>query len=695
MATELAKAYVQIIPSARGMGDKIGEEMGKESSSAGTSAGNSFSSFFKKAIAAAGVGIAVKKVFSDAFSEGAALQQSLGGVETLFKGSADKVKAYANEAYKTAGLSANEYMTTATSFSASLLQSLGGDTNAAADIANMALIDMSDNANKFGTDMGRIQDAYKGFAKQNYTMLDNLSLGYGGTKTEMERLLADATKLTGVKYDINNLSDVYNAIHAVQENLDITGTTAKESASTWSGSLASVKAAYKNLMANLMLGNDLGPSLQALSTTVVTFLTGSFIPAVINILKGLPEAVATIITTLAPKLLGLGVSLVKNLGAGITQTLPDTLQKGNDTLQTFIDGILTKIPDLIQGAITCIGQFLVTVTSQLPSIITMGGNLLLKFVNGILNRIPSLIQSASTSITNFLNTVYSKMPSVLQTGGDVLSRLITGILQRIPSMIQSAITAVNNFISTISQRLPAIWQAGSEVLLKLVRGIIDNFPQIVSSAVQAIIRFVATIGQNLPQILQAGISILGGLAAGLVRAIPSLIGHIPGIIRQIIDTFGSVDWWSIGINIISGIANGLANAGHQLWSAVKDILGSFKDNVLHFFGINSPSRWGAYVGEMIDLGFAGGIEDNVSPITSAVKSLEDEATKPFSGDFAYSLSSGTVSASGNETDSVLLNRFDALIGLMEQSVSNGQETTIVLNNRKVGRALREVGVAFN
>ena len=236
MATQLGKAYVQIIPSANGISGMIQKEMGGEVASAGTSAGQSLGSnlvgTFKKIVAAAGIG----KALSATLNEGAALQQSLGGVETLFKDSADKVKGFANEAYKTTGLSANAYMENVTGFSASLLQSLGGDTDKAAETANMAMIDMSDNANKMGTSMESIQLAYQGFAKQNYTMLDNLKLGYGGTKQEMQRLLADAEKLTGVKYDINNLSDVYSAIHAIQENLDITGTTAREAATTFTGS---------------------------------------------------------------------------------------------------------------------------------------------------------------------------------------------------------------------------------------------------------------------------------------------------------------------------------------------------------------------------------------------------------------------------------------------------------------------------
>lgn len=300
MATELGQAYVQIIPSAKGISGSIRSQLDPEASAAGESAGNNIASklvsIVKGVIATAAIG----KFFGASLVEGADLQQSLGGIETLFKGSADKVKKYADEAYKTTGLSANDYMESVTSFSASLLQSMGGDTEKSADKANMAMVDMSDNANKMGTNMGDIQNAYMGFAKQNYTMLDNLKLGYGGTKTEMERLLADATKLTGVKYDINNLGDVYDAIHAVQEELDITGTTAKESAETFSGSLASMKSSFSNVLGKLALGQDIKPSLEALAETTSTFLIGNFIPMVGNILKALPGAIVTFIKAAIP-----------------------------------------------------------------------------------------------------------------------------------------------------------------------------------------------------------------------------------------------------------------------------------------------------------------------------------------------------------------------------------------------------------
>lgn len=272
--TKLADAYVQIIPISEGITSKIKElfkDLPDEGDSAGEKTGESFATKLKKAIAAAGVGAAISKVVTSAFTEGAALEQSLGGVETLFKKHADIVKKNAQDAYKTAGVSANEYMENVTSFSASLLSSLGGDTRKAAEVAHTAMVDMSDNANKFGSDMQSIQNAYQGFAKQNYTMLDNLKLGYGGTKSEMERLLQDAQKLSGVEYNIDNLSDVYNAIHTIQQNLDITGTTAKEASTTFSGSFASMKAAAKNFLGVLTSGGDADKAFNDLIGSTETF----------------------------------------------------------------------------------------------------------------------------------------------------------------------------------------------------------------------------------------------------------------------------------------------------------------------------------------------------------------------------------------------------------------------------------------
>ena len=291
MATNLAKAYVQIVPSAEGMKGMIEQAMGKDPEEAGEKVGNSIASKIKNIIVAAGIG----KVVSQAFTEGSALEQSLGGIETLYKENADKMKAYAKEAYKTSGVSANAYMENVTSFSASLISSLKGDTSKAADIANRAMQDMSDNSNKFGTNIQDIQNAYQGFAKQNYTMLDNLKLGYGGTKEEMQRLLKDAQKLSGQKYDISNLADVYTAIGVIQDNLGITGTTAKEAATTFSGSFGSMKAAAQDFLGNVAIGGDVTGTLSNLITTASTFLFDNAVPMALNIVQGFATGIKMII----------------------------------------------------------------------------------------------------------------------------------------------------------------------------------------------------------------------------------------------------------------------------------------------------------------------------------------------------------------------------------------------------------------
>ena len=328
MATNLGKAYVQIMPSAKGISGMISKELDGEVKSAGQSAGNSLISTIKNAILAAGIG----KLFATSLFEGGKLQQSLGGVETLFKNNAETVKQYANEAYRTTGLSANAYMENVTGFSASLLQSLGGDTAKAAKIANMAMVDMADNSNKMGTSMEAIQNAYQGFAKQNYTMLDNLKLGYGGTKKEMERLLADAQKLTGVKYDINNLADVYEAIHVIQKELDITGTTAKEASTTLQGSFNAMKASFLNLLGNLSLGQAIRPSLYALAKTTSTFLVGNFLPMVGNILKGLPTLIIGAFSGLIEQLEGI-------LGDEVVSKIIGYLDQISIAVESFIEVI--------------------------------------------------------------------------------------------------------------------------------------------------------------------------------------------------------------------------------------------------------------------------------------------------------------------------------------------------------------------
>lgn len=622
MATELAKAYVQIIPSAVGIQGRIQKEIEPEADSAGSSFGGKMVGMIKKVIATAAIG----KALSASISEGAALEQSLGGIETLFKDSADKVKANAAKAYQTAGMSANDYMELTTSFSASLLSSLAGDTSKAADVADMAMVDMSDNANKMGTNMEDIKNAYQGFAKQNYTMLDNLKLGYGGTKSEMERLLADAQKISGVEYNIDNLSDVYSAIHVIQGQLDITGTTAKEAATTISGSFNQMKAAAKNVMGEIALGMDVGPALNELANTIITFAAGNLLPAVWNVISALPSAIVTFVTALGPQLFAAVSGLIPQIASGIT----------------------TGIPTLYQSAMQLMDQFNIGIQEQLPTL--------------------------------------------LQKGVDFISNIVNGILQNLPQVITMAGNVITYFVNTIISMLPTVLSAGARLLLRLVNGIINNLPQITQAAVTAIVRFVASIGQNLPQILQSGITIIAKLAAGLIRAIPNLVGQIPAIISAIVNAFTSQNWGRIGINIISGIASGLRSAAHMLWDAVKGVLGGFKENVLAFFGIHSPSRWGAYVGEMIDTGIANGLIGKTTLVSNAAAELQKSVKKPIGTSMDLAISGKSSTESQNST---IAEKLKALLEYLKTTSRRGDGSIVInLNDREVARALREMGVVF-
>lgn len=424
---ELAKAYVQIVPSAEGIQGKITEALGGEPAAAGDAAGQSLGAqlvgTLKKVIAAAGIG----KIISESINLGGALQQSLGGVETLFKDSADTVKQYAAQAYKTVGLSANDYMEQTTSFAASLLSSVSQDTQAAADLANMAMVDMADNSNKMGTSMQDIQNAYQGFAKQNYTMLDNLKLGYGGTQAEMQRLLKDAEKLSGVHYDLGNLADMYSAIHVIQKEMDITGTTAKEASTTLTGSFAAMKAAAENVLADWSTGADLTAPLQGLVETAQTFLVGNLLPMIGNVLAGIPE----LVYTLVPEILQSGTQLVTSLAEGFTQGIPDFLSNA--------------LPQLL--------QFTEELRANAGVFVDAGLNLITQLLNGLIAGLPDLIAYVPDIIINICGVINDNMPKILAQGVSIIVQLIAGLVQTVPSLLanwKKILEAVLSVISAIN-----------------------------------------------------------------------------------------------------------------------------------------------------------------------------------------------------------------------------------------------------
>lgn len=498
---ELAKAYVQIVPSAEGIQGKITEALGGEPAAAGDAAGQSLGAqlvgTLKKVIAAAGIG----KIISESINLGGALQQSLGGVETLFKDSADTVKAYAAQAYKTVGLSANDYMEQTTSFAASLLSSVSQDTNAAAQLANMAMVDMADNANKMGTDMQDIQNAYQGFAKQNYTMLDNLKLGYGGTQAEMQRLLKDAEKISGVHYDLGNLADMYSAIHIIQQEMDITGTTAKEAATTLTGSFAAMKAAAENVMGNWSTGADLTEPLQALADTAQTFLVDNLLPMIGNVLAGIPE----IVYSLVPELLQTGTELLSSLAQGFTEGIPEFFSTALPQLLAFTDQL----------------------RDNAASFVDAGLNLITQLLNGLIAGLPDLIAYVPDIIINICGIINDNMPKILGEGVAIIVQLVVGIVKAVPDLLAnwkkilqavlSVISAVNwlNIGKTILTGVAnGVKSMGSSMLNAFKGGFSSALAWIKSLPSQAV-----QWGKNLIQSFINGLTGKGGaVGAGAIAA---------------------------------------------------------------------------------------------------------------------------------------------------------------------------------
>ena len=629
MATEIAQAYVQLIPSARGITGKIQSILNPEASAAGQSAGQSLGSslvgVMTKVIAAAGIG----KAFSAAISEGAALQQSLGGIETLFKGSADKVKGYANEAYKTTGLSANAYMENVTGFSASLLQSLGGDTNKAAETANMAMIDMSDNANKMGTSMESIQMAYQGFAKQNYTMLDNLKLGYGGTKQEMQRLLADAEKLTGVKYDINNLSDVYSAIHAIQENLDITGTTAKEAASTFSGSFESMKAAAQNVLGKLALGENILPSLHALLKTTSTFLFDNFLPMVGNIFSGLGLVLTEGISQIASQLFGdaFGSAVFDQLSrvTGIFETFFDMIfgslskQDNIDILNTlgFSEEAATQIVNIADN----IRVTFENIGSAIGDVVGIVGD----FVGDLLG-----IKDGEQGV-NLLGTAFESVTNFIRKASENFSKF-TKWLKDSPIALDLLKSAVVGITSA--------W-AGYKAVMTVIKGIeaIRNATLAITNGLM-LAQFVRTGALTTAEAANAAATMGASGAFGIFNAVLSAnpIGLIvtavaaltAGLVWFFTQTETGQQIWSSFVDWIKQAWQGIADFFVGLWSGISEGASTLWDGVVTTWNVYIESLkaiWNALVTFFSDLWVS--IQEAASVAWMAITTVVMAIVQPF------------------------------------------------------------------
>lgn len=565
-----------------------------------------------------------------ALSSVGALEQNVGGVETLFGDTADAVIAAADRAYQTAGMSANDYMSTVTSFSASLLQSLGGNTEEAAKVADMAIIDMADNANKMGTSMDMIQNAYQGFAKQNYTMLDNLKLGYGGTKTEMERLLADAQKLTGVKYDINNLNDVYQAVHVIQEEMGITGTTAKEASETLEGSMAAAKAAWDNFM------NGSGDADQ---------LADAFATAADNIVKNLAEIIPRFAETL-PALAGAIVSQIPGLAAAIVPAVltagQSILEQARDAVTAFdfvaaAEDVVQKITDFISS--DGLGSFLGCLVDIFTGI-----------VNGISSMLPVLLPALVELIAYTVTALIDQLPALLECALQLIIGLADGLLAALPVLVAALPEIINSVVSFLVAAVPQILQAGTTLLLALVDALPTVIDALIAALPQIIESTVSTLAAAAPQIVQAGITLLLALIEAIPVIVPQIVAALPQIISAIIngliaagpqvlasaqEVWGQItaavpqliaDIGAAVPEIINGIVNGLAAGASAVWDAACQLGSNILGGIKSFLGINSPSTVMAEQGNYIIQGLLNGLETMPDAVNQLFQSTLDSIT---------------------------------------------------------------------
>lgn len=710
MGTQLGQAYVQIMPSARGIQGSIQNQLNGEASAAGDSAGGllggNLVAKLAGIIAAAKIGQLITKGISASISEGANLQQSLGGIETLFKGSADKVKQYANEAYKTSGLSANDYMENVTSFSASLLQSLGGDTAKAADVANMAMVDMSDNANKMGTNIGDIQNAYQGFAKQNYTMLDNLKLGYGGTKEEMQRLLDDASKLSGVKYDMSNLNDVYSAIHVVQKELDITGTTAKEAASTFSGSFASMKSSWSNVLGGLSLGQDIKPALNALAETTSTFLFGNLIPMVTNVVKGLPEAIVTFFKAAAPQFLSAGTDLMNSLGIGISGGASGIFSKIQTVISPIIQGFQTafsQIPGLFQTIVSAITPFIETLINgfsrlDFSGIQSLISNILPALQAGI-TTIAGIVKPAFDGMVNslvgmwnaaqpLLTTLSGALMPAFQVLGAFLGGVLKGILMGVSTLfdgIKLAIELLSPVIQFLIDGFIALQPVFSMVAEKVgfVIGIFGNL----GTASQGLGSFVSSAWTNIQNVVKTAASVIDG-AISWIKTAFSGAGSSAEVVRNIID----LAWMAVGdvINTVKGVISKAMDAAKASFSSFSGAVSSVSNTINSVInGVKNTFRSLANIdisgaGSAIMNGFLGGLKsawEGVKSFVGGIASWIKEHKGPISYDKKLLIPAGKAIMDG--LDGGLQQQFknvQATVAGMGDALSDSLQMNLAVDN---------------
>ena len=574
MADNIGTAYVQIEPSFEGVTPKIEQHFGGEGEKAGKSFGGGFGSVVgvvgkAMAGAAAAGSAAVTGVVKSAASAFADYEQLTGGITTLFEDLDEDVIENAQNAFRTAGLSANDYMETVMSFSASLNQSLirtDGNIARSAELADKAIVDMSDNANKMGSSMESIQNAYQGFAKQNYTMLDNLKLGYGGTKEEMQRLLSDASKIAGVKFDISNYSDIIEAIHVIQEDMGITGTTSLEASETITGSLSAVKASWENMMVAIATGdnNALQTQIDNLMATVEAF-AGNILPVVQQALLGVSE----LITRLAPE-------------------------------------IAAALPDLI--------------AQILPGLLEAGVQIITSLAQGIIQAIPQLMPAITDVILQLCQMLVQMLPQLIEVGMRVILELAMGIAQALPELIPTIVETVLTIATYLIENVDLLIDAAIALIMGLAEGLITALPVLIEKAPEIVIKLVEAIIRNAPKILEAATKLIFMLVEGIVKLFGKIVEVGAKLVQQVKDGFSQKveDAKNWGKDLIDNFINGIK----EKWEHLKQTVGQVAESIKSYLGFSEPeegplSNFHTYAPDMMEL-YAKGITDNAGLVRDAL-----------------------------------------------------------------------------
>lgn len=642
--TSLATAYVQIIPTTKGIKGNLKEELGVEAETsggeAGEKAGNSFVKKMIKIVAAAKIGQMVVNGIKTSIEAGAELEQSLGGIETLFKSSADTMINYANNAYKTAGVSANSYMEQATSFAASLVSGLGGDTAAAAEYANRAIVDMADNSNKMGTNLTDIQNAYQGFAKQNYTMLDNLRLGYGGTQAEMQRLIADASEMTdvqeklGVTVDSSSMSfdNIVNAISVMQSSLDITGTTAEEAATTLSGSLNMMKSSWTNFIAELSVGDqeNVNRAMKDFAESAATFLFQNLIPAIGNVITQIPKAVATFFQTGLPLLKEQGAKLVEKIKEGwqnrdghvkeavvntldkmqqwLVESFPKIINKGVEAVKKFASGIGKGDGSVAESAGTIVGKFLKAIGTLAGQLIVAGlkiaGNLALGFIKALpsltaklLTFLGSLFSAALGTLAQVIGSLLVKLKDIIVERVSNLSDIITKpfriawekiteVWEKIKSVVQVGIMFIKEILTAAFNLLTLPWRFIWENFGDEITAAWEKIKGAISKALDVIKGVIEKVWNGIKSFLEPILNAIKNVVTTVWNGISTAIKTVLDAIKNVITTI-----WNGIKAFLEPILNGIKNTITTVWNGIKNTITTILNGIKSVFS----TIWNAIV----------------------------------------------------------------------------------------------------